>query len=247
MTDIEAAALRERYDSAHRAATLAGTAEEFSGLSRAVAETSHVVVAMPLLFARTFLSDRRTLYTGYEALLNAPTRAPAPFDDDRRRQAAGATLFGSYSREIRYGVLSLDGRGLSSYGPVFLRLRAVAISDRTTFLEQNSFTFVAKHSPDTLPHGAVSGWTNRHQLAAAKLQPLLAAGSVLADWALQLVRSGESRADDDMVEAHIFGPFNAAAVESVSFSSFGSSRQDRIDIAVIRELLTENGAAGATP
>ena len=53
-------------------------------------------------------------------------------------------LFGTFVK-VRYGILSLTNEGLPSYGEVCCRLRRIAIEDRTSFLECNSFKFIAQH------------------------------------------------------------------------------------------------------
>ena len=239
----EAGALRKRYDEARRAARSVGTLSEFDALSAALSASSHVVVAMPLLAARTLLTDPRSLYSNYELLVGGEVRTPAPFASDADRHSTGGELFGSYAADIRYGVLSLDGRGLSSYGIAFLKLRDVSVRDRTTFLEENSFRFVERggHGRHSLPKGRSSVWRNRNELASTKLQPTLEVGSDIKDWAAELVRDGEDRLEDAFVEAHIFGPFNAASVESVSFGS-ADSRSERNDIASIEELMARRDA-----
>lgn len=116
MDSIEAGALEGRFTLAHAKANKRGLTAEFTALVSTVTSESHVVVAMPLLCARSFLNDPRVLYAGYESLVGAGNRLPSPFGNDSERHAVSANLFGSYASEIRYGVLSLDGAGLPNYG-----------------------------------------------------------------------------------------------------------------------------------
>ena len=237
-TSGESNALRSRYDRARADAAKRGIANEFESCDSSVRNSSHVVVAMPLLFARTLLTDARTLYTGYEALIGAPTRVPAAFENDSERHAVGGRIFGSYAREIRYGVLSLNGRGLSNYGVAFVTLRDVVVRDRVTFLHENSYLFSAEHDGDSSwPIGFLSSWANRHELASAKLEPVLERDSSVSNWADLLVHEGTSRAGDRIIEAHIFGSFNADSIESILFAEFETSRADRSDIECIKEIL----------
>lgn len=234
----EVAALDERFQDARVRAVARGIDDEFDSLHKELRTSSHVVVAMPPLYARSFLSDPQSLYSCYEALVGTPTRTPAPIAHDSDRCAVGGKFFGSFANEIRYGVLSLDGTSLSSYGIVFVRLRDVTVKGRVSFLEENSYILLDKLQATVrggLPPGLRCGWSNRCDLAAIKLEPRLTARSSAADWSRQLVVSGSTRADDQCIEAHIFGPFNAGAVEDVTFARQGVTREERNDIEVIKE------------
>ena len=60
-----------------------------------------------------------------------------------------------------------------------------------------------------------------------------------------LVVAGADRLEDQYVEAHIYGNFNAESVQSVQFVRAGASRTDKSDIRVIEELLAKRGSVGA--
>jgi len=247
MTADEVDALSSRFNTAAANADKRGLAEEFAALVLVVHSASHVVVAMRPLSARHLLSDPLELYANYESLVGAGNRLPAPSKDDGDRHAVSGKLFASYASEIRYGVLSLDGVGLSNYGLVFVRLRDVAIEQRVSFLHENSYLFMdALQVPvrGNLPHGFRSGWQNRDKLVAAKIEPILSAGSNATNWARQLVAQGATRSEDKCVEAHIFGSFNADSVESIEFARPGSSRGERNDINCIKELMARRGPGG---
>lgn len=243
----EVAALDQRFREAKARAVARGLDAEFDSLHNHMRTSSHVVVAMPPLYARTFLSDPRTLYTGYEALVGTPTRMPAPFAHDSDRHAVGGKLFGSFAHEIRYGVLSLDGKGLSAYGIVFVRLRDITVQDRVSFLEENSYILLDGLQATVrgaVPLGLRCGWSNRCDLAVVKVEPALTAGSAAPDWSRQLVVSGSTRADDRCIEAHIFGPFNVGAVDGITFAGQGATREERNDIKVIKEFWAKRSLPG---
>lgn len=130
-----------------------------------------------------------------------------------------ATLFGSYAHKVRYGVLSLNNLGLPTYGDICCRLRSVAVRDRTSFLETNSYEFVKLHgvrAGEPIPLGFRAVWDNRHFLALAKLVALLQPRQARSDWEALMFRSdGLDRSNDDFIEAHIFGGFDREAVEDM--------------------------------
>ena len=122
---VEVEALAARLKTAMKNARRANLASELTQLRESVKKSSKVVVAMPLLYARTFVDDARVLYTGYENLVGGQSRVPAPSVNDRNRASVAGKFFGSYAANIRYGVLSLDGTSLQSYGLAFMTLRDV--------------------------------------------------------------------------------------------------------------------------
>jgi len=242
----EREALYKRSEAAFASAKLRNCDKALRSLTRTIQRESHVVVALPALAARLLVQDPRVIYDNYETLVGAAKRAPASRPDDSRRATVGALLFGSSARNIRYGVLSLDGRGLSTYGNVFFQLRDVAVRRRTSFLESNSYRFVAIHNlrPDSaLPRGYRCEWDDRGHLAAAKLEPRVSRNDGPACWPGLLLRcDGESRHADDYIEAHIFAGFDCAAIESCTFAeSDGVSRQDKTDFDVIRHAFKIRG------
>ncbi len=244
----EASALSSRYEAAQKHAQSRDVEKEFSSLTDTIATASHVVVAMPPFVARMLLLDPRRLYAGYEALVDSHTRAPAPFQFDSERRSVSGKLFGSYANDINYGLLSLDGRGLSNYGSVFACLHDFAVKDRVSFLHENSYHFLQKYasSPQaTIPLGFRSDWTHKSLLAAAKIEANLAKGSTPMEWADQLVASGKDRASDEFIEAHIYGPFNALSISTVLTSGIGDSREERNDISCIKEYLKESCQIGS--
>jgi hypothetical protein len=184
-----------------------------------VEKTSGVVVCMPAPVARDLAADPRKIYLNYEALVAAGVRRPAMSDNDRQRCGVDGTLFGSLAGHLRCGVLSLTTQGLPTYGDVHCGLKEIAIKERVSFLEMNSYAFVRQTrliAGDPIPVGYRSTWSNRHELALAKLGRFLKPHSTKAQWQRLLVSTdGKDRANDDFIEAHIFGGFNVHAIEEM--------------------------------
>jgi hypothetical protein len=227
-------ALRVRFDVSRDRSKALGCSKEFVDLEGLLKEKSGVVVSMNAGMARKLVEDPNSIYENYEQLVGASQRRPADFDNDRQRCIVGATLFGSYADLIVYGALSLNETGVPTYGSVHCRIRSVAISERTTFLETNSYGFVREHrvvAGDRLPIGYTSSWDDRHLLVLAKLADSLCAGQSESDWQAILIRSdGKDRQKDDFVEAHIYENFDINAVECMVTSTGKKlSRTEQID------------------
>lgn len=231
-------ALDSRLAQSMENATARGVEDRLTELIQRVSQESHVVINMSTLVARQLLLDRNTLYAGYESLVGGSARTPALPELDSRRRMISGRLFGSYASEIRYGVLSLDGHGLANYGPIAVRIRNVAIADRVSFLQGNSYSIASQfeaNTPTRLPAGLVCTWARRGDLAGVKLEPKLRVDESVAFSSL-LVTSAGDRANDEFIEAHIYGSFNGFAVQSVAIAPVAHSRAERLDIQVILEL-----------
>lgn len=213
----ERARLLERSDAAKATAARQGCksvleAFEFS------ARQSHAVVNVYAAFAHQLLTRHDALYAAYESLVAGRARRSAAVEDDRDRRAVGAKLYGQGATEIVYAALSLDGRGLTSYGPVSLQLRDVAIEDRATVLDENSYRFAGRPGVSLLgplPRGHLSVWYDREELIIAKLAPLLARDMTAGDFVRLVMRSEGNRQTDEFLEVHIWGGFDRKALDSV--------------------------------
>ena len=230
----ERSALKKRFAEAKRRPRSRKLEQAFNNCSNAVGNASGVVVAMPASVARGLAEDARKVYVNYETLVGTRIRRAAESQSDRHRCAVTGFLFGSYAPKIVYGVLSLNDQGLPTYGRVFCRLRNVAIQDRTSFLEENSFTFAKKHDlrlDSIIPEGYRAVWENRGELALAKISGSLTTDQGAAFWQKLLVCSdGKTRANDDFIEAHIYDSFDIASVEQmVVANTKGMSRNERLD------------------
>jgi len=233
-------ALAERFEDSRTKATAIGCSKEFIALEAMIKEKSGVVVSMPARVARNLFEDPNSIYTNYEELVGSNIRRPANLENDRHRCAVGGLLFGSYANLIVYGVLSLTGKGLSTYGDIHCRLRSVTIDKRTSFLKTNSFKFVRDHhitAGDKLPVGYTACWRKRHELVLAKLANSLSTEQTESDWQAILIHSdGQNRENDDFIEAHIYDYFDKNAVESVAvFTDKKLSRDEKLDSDIVME------------
>lgn len=241
--DEESAALDVRYREACNAARARGCQAQLEKLEQSLKE-SRAVVNVDLDFLHYFVTNRKALYASYSRTVEAGTRKPASQADDADRRSIEALLFPGYAGEIIYAALSLDGSGLKSYGGFALQLREVAIEDRATLLEENSFGFVERHGirpRQELPWGYRTSWQNRHKLAVAKLAGRLSSGTTGAEFPTMLLRSEGRRETDDFVEVHVYGPFDINAVELVKGSSSTRSKDERALLGIVKAKLRNLG------
>lgn len=238
----ERVALRTRYKKQRGLNRLRSESDAFCDLVRT---TSSVVVTIPAGFARDLFESPQVVYQNYDRLVGSGVRRPADERYDRMRQMVGGAMFGALKDSICYGNLALGVAGLQSYGSLACRLRPRMIRSRTTFLEMNSYTFARSHLgavDGTFPPGHRAVWDNRHMLAFAKLAPNIEAGQTNEDWSALLVRPGSDRADDDFVEAHVFGTFTADSVEDVGIAKHDISKEERLDLDIAVGLFSRRPA-----
>jgi hypothetical protein len=243
--DWEVEALESRYLAAIDEARASGRQREIMSFG-ADMKLTFAVVNVDLAFLHQFLTNDNLTYTNYDLSIKGEARRPAKEQDDRHRKSVGAMLFGSYAEEIRYAALSLDGAGLTSWGPYALQLKEIAVADRASLLEDNSYNFVAKHKlrpGGQIPAGYVTGWQNRHKLAVAKLGGQVSAGTTEAAHPRILLVSTGNRHTDDFIEVHIYGGFDNKAIESVKGRSAVKGKYEQAVICIVKDLLTNAGKA----
>ena len=215
-------ALQGRFDNTRESATNDSWRPLFEAMVD-IGVKSEAVAAVEVNFAVDLFSSARMYYIPYAQQVRGGVRAPAGDTDDAHRRVVDSLIYGGYGEQINFASLSADGRGVPSWGKIFLQLDSAAIGYRSTVLEENSYIFVVAHklSADTVANrmnvlaGYLAAWDGRHKLVASKLGPLVATMPSPSDLASKIVSAGTGRADADFLEVHIFGPFNHQAVEAV--------------------------------
>src|SRR3954463_15310232 len=134
---------------------------------RDVASRTEAVVNVGLDYVHSFLNSDRALYTPYRKQVEAQTRRPASPENDEQRFATEGELFGS-AASVLYAALAGPAQGLSSYGPVALRLKEDVVRKRASLLEENSYAFCNRFRRP-LPKGHRATWDDRVMLAMTKL------------------------------------------------------------------------------
>jgi hypothetical protein len=239
----EVNALEARYQEALVAAKGNGSFQSLQNFEEKV-KHSFAVINVDIDFLHDFVISNKKLYANYNKLVSSEIRKPALLEDDRRRRGVEASLFAGYAKDISYAALSLDGSGVKSYGAFTIVLREIAIKNRATLLENNSFHFVKKHkiqAGEGPPRGYRALWENRHKLATAKLEPRIFSTTSDPEYATILLYSTGNFDTDDFIEIHIYGTFDNNAIDRVKGKSFGGSRAM---IARIKSKLIKPGKHG---
>lgn len=241
--DEERKALEERYGKAIEDAKATGSYPSLERFDESMKRTG-AVINVDLDYLHQFITGDKVMHASYSLAVKGQTRKPAAGKDDRHRRTIEAAMFGGYAEKIRYAALSLDGAGLKSWGPYSIKLREVAVSKRSTVLEDNSYNFIPKHGiqpGEDIPLGYVATWEERHRLAVAKLAEKIRSGATEGEYSKILVSSTGDRAKDDYIEVHIYGGFDNKAVESGRGSSAVKGKYERAALSNVKDYLKNAG------
>ena len=133
----------------------------------------------------------------FHDLKGAGLLRPRDNEIEKARQSAEPLVFPNYHEKIVFAVLALDDNGLFQYGNCCMAFQENKIANRATVFEENCVLFCRKRNlgpgqPD-VPPGFRAAWTNRGELAVAKLGNQLRPGMKEQDFAALLVPAGSAR------------------------------------------------------
>lgn len=239
----EAGALDKRYQTAFDLARKQGSHDSLTNFEAHMQRT-FAVINVKLGFLYSFVSDDKLLYTNYHRAVSSQTRKAAEAENDRHRTGVDSRIFGSYSDKIIHAALSLDGRG-PSYGTYSLRLEDIAIKDRASLLEENSYDFVERRNlkKGRIPPGYRSVWQERHKLAVAKLAANVSGTTIEKEYPYLLLPASSGRSTDEYIEVHIFGTFDNSAIESVRGKSTLRTKAERALVETAKAYVRKAGKA----
>lgn len=217
--DIERETLEQRYENAIREAADQGCEDRVRDFESST-DTSKAVIAQPLWETLRLASGDHQVYSTYPKLVESETKVPDGSKWDALRRAGEPALFGAYTKEIRFGALTLDGMGVKSYGECFWILRDDMIAHRASVFEENALTFMDRHrievsKVDKIPAGYRAPWEDRSKLCVAKLGSRINGKTSARDFPELLMTQGQTSEDDDFVEVHIGGPMTVRTFERV--------------------------------
>ena len=234
----ESNALEGHYNSAVTTAAGRDRGSVFSAYESALTG-SVAVVCRSLDQAKALLSSDSAVYTSFYKQRSSGARRPEDTGIETQRQVTDARMFPSYHEEIQFAALSLDGKGVLSFGRCCLVLKSLAVARRTSVFWENAVDFCNRVCPDQtkpIPPGYRAQWQLRAKLAAAKAEPLLDRQATLAEFSRILLDG------DRFVEVHIYGPFNRDSVERLLIPR-PSGKADRAMALGIRDVIRRDGLA----
>lgn len=240
----ERAALDRRYDKAKKESRDRKSHTVLQDFENAVGD-SKAVISRYYSEVLRLASSTRQLYGTYYELVEAGIRLPDGDEWDTLRELADTVLFPKYKQNIRFGALTLDGRGLLNYGDCAIVLREPMIAERTSVFEENSAIFVERHEikisrKPNVPKGYRATWSQRARLAVAKLHDRIDSTTTPDKYSQILLKTGTTSEDDDFIEVHIFGPMTVLTMERVIVIIPQTSKRATIVKAIKSKLAKHN-------
>ncbi|MBQ4833162.1 hypothetical protein J8L70_07910 [Pseudoalteromonas sp. MMG010] len=210
----EEQALASRYMNANASVKLKGLESKRKMLESAM-DNSFVIMSRTLVDLISALGDNRMISTFHQQIAgNARNYENNEYDS--KRDGYESIISPGYYRDIHYGILSLTDSGSSYYGGASIKLNTAFIKNRTTFFEEDVYTFVEKHKVSATsnpPEGYRATWDKKGTLAVCKLHSKFSANQTVEEMK-SLLYSEENNMD--YIEAHIHGTITSQIFEKVT-------------------------------
>jgi len=198
---------------------------------------SVAVICRSLDQVKALLSSESAVYISFYSQRSSGGRRAEETPIETQRETTDVRVFPSYHGNIRFAALSLDGKGVRSYGACSLVLRSIAIARRTTVFWENAVEFCNRVCPEQtelIPPGYRAPWPLRAKLAATKAEPQLDRQATAEEFSRILLDG------DRFVEVHIYGPLNRDSFDRLLIPRF-SGKADLAMVAGIRDVIRKDG------
>ena len=187
--------------------------------------------------AKAILSSDSAVYSTFYGEISSGGRRAEDTPIETQRGATDARVFPFYQKEIRFAALSLNGRGVPSFGDCSFVLKSVAIASRTSVFWENTVDFCNRVCPEQnkpIPPGHRAPWPIRARLASAKAEPLLDRQATNEEFS-RILSDG-----DRFIEVNIYGPFNRHSFDRLLVRRT-SRKSDRAMVSAIRDVIGKDG------
>ncbi|MCW9097180.1 MAG: hypothetical protein OQJ93_07305, partial [Ignavibacteriaceae bacterium] len=144
-TEIELDALQQRYDAAIDYASKNGVENTLTNFHEFFTKNVNAIINLKLPVLKAWVVNNDA-YKNYHRAVEDGNRLIATLKDDQRRTVIDSVFHGSYGRDIVYAALTLNEKGLISYGECSIIINEDAIKLRASTLEENSFSFIKAHN-----------------------------------------------------------------------------------------------------
>jgi hypothetical protein len=236
-------ALEKRYQNAVANTVSRGCGDVLEDFENIIGKTQAVINRSLSEVQRLARSDNE-VYATYYQLSESGIKIPDSDKWDSLRRVADDALFPGYRKDIRHGVLSLDGCGVCHYGECSVVLRDSMIAHRASVFEENSVMFMKHHGikcsdVDNLPRGYRGTWDERGKVCVAKLADKISAGTDSKEYASLLLLDGKIPEEDVFVEVHIWGPITRRTFEKVVVEQPKRKGAPRVILKALNKTLSE--------
>lgn len=211
--------LESRYQQALARAESRGTKAIVDDFELKTANTK-AVLARSIPEVHRLATSENEIYATFYQLTEAGVKMPTGGKWDILRSVADQAVFPGYSKDLRFGALSLNELGLRSYGECSLVLSDNMIGHRATVFEKNSTRFFETNpmkmsEAHKMPEGYRALWAERGKLCVAKLADQMFTSTTISDFPKVLLKEGKKPDDNEFIEVNIWGPITSRAFEQV--------------------------------
>ncbi len=223
-----------------------GTADEVKRFEKCVLENGKAVINMDSKLLFKIVNENED-YLSYQRAVEQGKRVKADFENDQNRCVVESAFYGYDGRNIVYAALSLDEKGLESYGDVSVVLRTEDIEARSTIFETNTYflfdELVANgwRVRELMPPGHCGTWNERVQIASIKHSAQIRENQGVADFAALILRSDGDRKNDVLLELHIFNQIGPYQFEKVNIEKKTASKFKLVESKVLKLKLADLG------
>lgn len=237
--DIETSKLDERYASALELCSRNGI-ENIGVNFMDACSKSDAVVACKIDRVFELATKNWLAYATYQDAEARKIRSqvPSDFDWDILRPNAEMELIRTkeFSGKIIYACLSLDGRGLSSYGNCFLAFDSQMIDNRASCFEGNSAILFKQNGNFDVT--LRSTWEDRGKLCFAVYATSLSNSTTINEFGEIIIKNEEEELSADFIEVHIMGNVSINSFTSIAVNTNDISDLERIQLDHIQSNCT---------
>lgn len=213
----ELSALDSEFDRAIHFAGRAGTDSETQAFLTFCVDSKAIFCA-PFRTLLPVVTQHVDLFADFYKLADLRCQSPelGKRDWHMLRNTAEAFLVEGKPKdlEILYAALSINGKGLESYGECTLILNPAMTGHRATVFPDNSALYFERN-PGKPAAGMRARWQDRHKLCIIKNVRDIRAGMDFDAFCELLLRQSEDRLSDRLVEVHVTGPISMRAFEKI--------------------------------
>ena len=213
--------------------------EEVANQFFASCESTVAVLACTLLKLHREIASTTDIFETYYDLERLKVKAASPPDGDldwaKLRPQAEIELLGDHRNieKLHYACLSLNGKGLESYGDCLVELDTQMIAHRASCFEGNTAVLYSRFH--TFSEFVRSTWAGRAELCLAVCGERIILPCTVAEFPGILVSIRGNPISDKFIEVHVLGPMTSRSFRAVRVNVSTHKRRQHVLLKAIRE------------
>jgi len=218
---LDEPSLQERFDACLTAIDRNLITTRINKYAQIVSDNLSISINLRAASLINFMTDERIRYVNLHDNLRA--NAILVYDKElaNKRSVIDGMAFKYDGQKLNFGAANLgNNTGLVSYGEVCIILKSAEIKGRTSFLENNVFSYYSESGGQIsfkIPAGARALWGLMYELAIVKhTAEFFGTDELSCDQISKLLlQSGGDKSTDQFIEAQIFPPITRATISKI--------------------------------